>query len=74
MGPFPRGHFILKYVTLGNVLSILGLILDAFNVLNVNTATSVETLSNAANIEFEKTTAILDPRILRFGIRIWNIP
>ncbi len=51
----------------------LGLIADAFNVLNLNTTTSVETLSSSPSVEFEKILGIMDPRILRLGIRIsWN--
>lgn len=48
----------------------LGLIVDAFNVFNLNTVTAVETISSASNIEFESTTGIMDPRILRLGFRV----
>jgi hypothetical protein len=48
----------------------LGLIADAFNVLNMNTVTAVESISSASNIEFESTTGIMDPRILRLGFRV----
>ncbi len=49
----------------------IGVIADCFNVLNLNTALSVEEISSSS-VEFERLDSILDPRILRFGIRlIW---
>ncbi|NIM91632.1 MAG: TonB-dependent receptor [Candidatus Aminicenantes bacterium] len=48
----------------------IGLIADCFNVLNLNTATSVETISSSTAYVFEEVDGILDPRILRFGLRI----
>ncbi len=47
----------------------LGLVADIFNVLNVNTTTAVETLSSSS-ATFEAVTGIMDPRIIRLGIRI----
>ena len=46
----------------------LGIIADAFNVLNLNTTTSVQTLSSSD--EFGEVLGITDPRILRLGVRI----
>jgi hypothetical protein len=46
----------------------LGIIFDAFNVLNLNTTTSVQTLSSSD--EFGEVLGIMDPRILRLGVRI----
>jgi len=48
----------------------LGLIADVFNVLNLNTATSVETISSSTAFTFEEVDGILDPRVVRLGIRI----
>lgn len=48
----------------------IGLIADMFNVLNANTATSVETISSSPSYTFEEVTGILDPRIVRLGVRI----
>jgi len=48
----------------------VGLIADCFNVLNLNTATSVESISSSAAREFEQVAGILDPRIVRFGVRL----
>lgn len=48
----------------------LGLIADCFNVLNLNTATSYETYSGRPGYTFQEVDGILDPRIMRFGIRI----
>jgi len=47
-----------------------GLIADVFSVFNLNTTTAVETISSAPNIEFEETTGIMNPRMLRLGIRV----
>lgn len=48
----------------------LGLIADAFSVLNLQTVTSVATLSSSSSVEFLETLGIVDPRILRLGVRI----
>jgi hypothetical protein len=48
----------------------LELMLDCFNVFNANTTTSREALSNSPLYTFEKTLAILQPRMLRLGVRI----
>jgi len=40
--------------------------LDAFNVTNSGTVT---TFRNATGATFKEVTALLDPRILRFGFR-----
>ena len=48
----------------------LGLIIDAFNVLNLNTTTAVETLSSAPDIVFDSVTGIMNPRVVRLGTRI----
>jgi len=48
----------------------IGLLADMFNVFNANTATSVETLSSSPSYTFEEVTGILDPRIVRLGIRV----
>jgi hypothetical protein len=45
---------------------------DCFNVLNSNTATSVETLSSNKTVQFEILRGILDPRSIRLGARfLW---
>ncbi len=48
----------------------LELILDCFNVFNANTTTSREILSSSPLFTFEKTLSILQPRMLRLGVRI----
>jgi len=47
----------------------LGVVADIFNVFNVNTTTSVETLSSSG-ATFGAVTGITDPRIIRLGIRL----
>lgn len=48
----------------------IGLIADVFNVLNRNTATSVETISSSTAYTFEEPDGIMDPRLVRLGIRL----
>ncbi len=48
----------------------VGLIVDAFNVLNRNTNTEVYWTSSNPGREFEDPVSILDARIFRLGIRI----
>lgn len=48
----------------------LGLIADCFNVINLNTATSYEIYSGRSGYIFQEVDGVLDPRILRLGIRI----
>lgn len=46
----------------------LGIIFDAFNMLNLNTTTSVESISSSS-AEFESVAGIMNPRVVRLGIR-----
>jgi hypothetical protein len=42
--------------------------LDVFNAVNANPATTVRYTTASGN--FQEVTAILDPRIVRFGVRV----
>ena len=42
--------------------------LDVFNILNSGVATTIRT-TNTATAPFNEVTAILNPRVIRFGIR-----
>ncbi len=57
-----------KAFQLGKV-GLIELMLDVFNVFNINTATSVQEVSSSSSLVFEQPTAIYDPRIIRFGMR-----
>lgn len=48
----------------------VGLIVDVFDTLNLNTTTSLQTISSSKLIKFEEVTGIVDPRSIRLGIRI----
>lgn len=47
----------------------LAVIMDAFNIVNLNTKTSVETISSSSLIAFEQTTTIMSPRAGRIALR-----
>jgi hypothetical protein len=59
-----------KIFDLPRKLGRLELILDCFNVFNANTTTKMETLSSSPLFTFEKTLSIVQPRMLRLGVRI----
>jgi hypothetical protein len=58
-----------KQFNIKNRLTI-GIIVDGFNLLNLNTTTAVETLSSSPTIVFDSITGIMNPRIMRLGARI----
>jgi hypothetical protein len=60
---------IEKEFKLKNLFTV-GLIVDAFNLLNSNTTTAAESISSSSSIKFENIIGIKDPRILRLGVRV----
>lgn len=48
----------------------LGIIADAFNILNSNTATGLESVSSSPSIVFGKIVGIVNPRIFKLGARV----
>lgn len=71
--PYPA-QFLLdlrleKYFSLGK-FGKLAFMLDGFNLLNSNTTTEWETISSRSSITFKETVDILDPRILRIGVKL----
>ncbi|HPW16776.1 MAG TPA: TonB-dependent receptor [Candidatus Aminicenantes bacterium] len=58
-----------KSVTLPSRFGKVELMLDAFNLLNDNTATSLEAVSSSPSILYRNILKIVNPRILRIGAR-----
>lgn len=58
-----------KVFNLPNRIGRISLMLDAFNIFNANTATSVEPVSSSSSLIFEEARSIPDPRLVRFGIK-----
>jgi hypothetical protein len=64
-----------KMFRLPGRLGQVSVFLDAFNVLNINTTTTVNVISsspvivNNQNVYFEGATALTDPRVFRLGFR-----
>lgn len=65
-----------KVLNLPGKFGFVGLFVDCFNVFNVNTTTSLNTISSRAytivnkqQVKYGETTGITDPRIFRLGFR-----